>query len=61
MISGYAEILKYSLIRDKKFFLWLLKNGNSILNLDEKVVYTQFPKAALLRLKLYHKMKMKKE
>ena len=36
MISGYAEILKYSLIRDKKFFLWLLKNGNSILNLDEK-------------------------
>tara|TARA_B100001123_G_C15259931_1_gene1006198 strand:+ start:256 stop:1368 length:1113 start_codon:yes stop_codon:yes gene_type:complete len=32
MISGYGEILKHSLILDKKFFLWLLKNGNKILN-----------------------------
>ena len=27
MISGYGEILKHSLILDKKFFLWLSKNG----------------------------------
>ena len=36
IISGYAEILKYSLIRDKKFFFWLLKNGGSILSLNEQ-------------------------
>ena len=30
MISGYAEILKHSLILDKKFFLWLEKNGKKI-------------------------------
>ena len=29
-ISGYAEILKHSLILDKKFFLWLGKNGKRI-------------------------------
>ena len=27
MICGYGEILKHSLIKDKKFFLWLTKNG----------------------------------
>ena len=32
MICGYAEILKHSLIKDKKFFNWLEKNTNSILN-----------------------------
>jgi len=31
MISGYGEILKHSLILDKKFFLWLLKNGKKII------------------------------
>ena len=32
IISGYGEILKHSLILDKKFFLWLLKNGKRIIN-----------------------------
>ena len=32
MISGYGEILKHSLISDKKFFLWLYKNGKEIIN-----------------------------
>ena len=27
IISGYGEILKHSIILDKKFFLWLSKNG----------------------------------
>ena len=31
MISGYGEILKHSLILDKKFFLWLSKNGKKII------------------------------
>tara|TARA_B100000029_G_scaffold467394_1_gene503618 strand:- start:1199 stop:2323 length:1125 start_codon:yes stop_codon:yes gene_type:complete len=32
VVSGYAEILKHSLIMDKKFFLWLCKNGKEIIN-----------------------------
>ena len=31
IISGYGEILKHSLILDKKFFLWLLKKGKKII------------------------------
>ena len=30
-VCGYAEILKHSLIKDKKFFSWLDKNSNKIL------------------------------
>ncbi len=30
MISGYAEILKHSIIKDKKFFNWLKKNTKNI-------------------------------
>ena len=31
IISGYGEILKHSLILDRKFFLWLCKNGKEII------------------------------
>ena len=31
MICGYAEILKHSIIKDKKFFNWLKKNSKLIL------------------------------
>ena len=30
MICGYAEILKHSIIKDKKFFNWLKKNTKNI-------------------------------
>tara|TARA_A100001015_G_scaffold277325_1_gene336432 strand:+ start:3323 stop:4429 length:1107 start_codon:yes stop_codon:yes gene_type:complete len=36
MICGYAEILKHSIIKDKKFFNWLEKNTKSILNKKDK-------------------------
>ena len=36
MICGYAEILKHSLILDKKFFLWLTKNAKKIINNTDK-------------------------
>ena len=26
-LAGYAEVVKYGLINDKNFFLWLNKNG----------------------------------
>tara|TARA_B100000029_G_scaffold366753_1_gene360145 strand:- start:113 stop:1225 length:1113 start_codon:yes stop_codon:yes gene_type:complete len=32
MICGYGEILKHSLISDKKFFLWLNNNAKKIIN-----------------------------
>ena len=32
MVSGFAEVLKYSLIMNKKFFLWLCKEGVHIVN-----------------------------
>ena len=31
IVSGYGEILKHSLIMDKKFFIWLSKNGKKII------------------------------
>ena len=40
MICGYAEILKHSIIKDKKFFSWLEKNTDSIFNKKkEKLIY----------------------
>ena len=39
MIAGFAEILKYSLILDKKFFNWLNKNGEKIIkNKSHKII-----------------------
>ena len=32
IISGYGEILKHSLILNKKFFFWLSKNGKKIIS-----------------------------
>ena len=43
IICGYGEILKHALISNKKFFLFLDKNGEKILNLKspfiEKTIY----------------------
>ena len=38
MVSGYGEILKHSLILDKKFFLWLFKNGKKIINRENNIL-----------------------
>jgi 3-dehydroquinate synthase len=32
IVSGYGEILKHSLILNKKFFFWLCKNGKKIID-----------------------------
>ena len=40
MICGYAEILKHSIIKDKKFFNWLKKNTQFILaKKSQKLTY----------------------
>ena len=36
MICGYAEILKHSIIKDKKFFNWLTKNSKAVLGKKSK-------------------------
>jgi len=36
MICGYGEILKHSLILDKKFFFWLSNNAKKIINKKNK-------------------------
>ena len=36
MICGYGEILKHSLILDKRFFLWLSEHAKKIINLKDK-------------------------
>ena len=40
IICGYAEILKHSIIKDKKFFNWLKKNTEKILlKKDQELIY----------------------
>lgn len=34
LLAGYAEVLKYGLIRDAGFFSWLEENGPDVLKLD---------------------------
>lgn len=36
--SGYAEVVKYGLIRDKEFFNWLDKNINKVLAKDKTAI-----------------------
>ena len=39
MICGFAEILKYALIKDHKFFYWILKNSQNLLkNNNDKLL-----------------------
>ena len=38
IVCGYAEILKHSIIKDKKFFNWLKKNSKSIFEKESKAL-----------------------
>ena len=50
--SGYSEIIKYSLIKDKKFFYWLQKNGISILNKNYDACLYSIKKSCLIKSKI---------
>ena len=52
LICGYGEILKHSLIADKKFFLFLNKNGSKILNLDSPFVEKAIHQSCLIKKKV---------
>jgi len=48
--SGYAEIIKHALIKDKNFFNWLNQNYNKIFNLNTKVLERAILKSIMIKL-----------
>ena len=52
IICGYAEILKHSLISNKKFFLFLNKNASKILNLKSPFIEKSIHKSCLIKKKI---------
>ncbi len=48
--SGYAEIVKHSIIKDKNFFNWLNKNYNKIFNLNTRVLENAILKSIMIKL-----------
>ena len=52
IVCGYAEILKHSLIQDKKFFLFLDKHAKKILNLNNLLIQKAIYKSCLIKKKI---------
>ena len=53
IICGYGEILKHSLILDKKFFLWLSKNAGLIINnKNNKILKSAIIKSCMIKSKV---------
>lgn len=50
MICGYAEILKHSIIKDKKFFKWLEKNTKAILKKRNKELVYAIKKSCEIKM-----------
>ena len=55
MICGYAEILKHSIIRDKKFFHWLKKNSESLLLKKSKELTYAIKKSCQIKMYFVNK------
>ncbi len=49
MICGYAEILKHSLILDRNFFFWLLKNAEKIINNNKNILKSAVIKSCKIK------------
>ena len=52
MISGYGEILKHSLILDKKFFFWLMKNGKKVIQKNKNALKYAITKSCKIKAKI---------
>ncbi len=48
--SGYAEIIKHALINDYKFFCWLEKNIDKLLNLNKSILEKAIYKSIMIKL-----------
>ena len=55
MICGYAEILKHSIIKDKKFFVWLKKNTENILVKQSKQLTYAIKKSCQIKMYFVNK------
>jgi len=56
LVCGYAEILKHALIKDKKFFLWLTKNGKKIVhNKNKKLLQSAIIKSCKIKSQIVNK------
>ena len=55
LVCGYAEILKHSIIYDKKFFGWLKLNTKSLFNLKVKNLIYAIKKSCLIKLYFVNK------
>ena len=56
MICGYSEILKHSLILDRKFFMWLFKNAKKIINIENKnLLKSAIIKSCKIKMKIINK------
>ena len=49
LVCGYGEILKHSLILNKKFFLWLKKNGNKIIKKNKNILKYAILKSCMIK------------
>jgi len=52
LVCGYGEILKHALIDDKKFFTFLNKNGEAVLNLKSPLIEKVIYKSCLIKKKI---------
>jgi len=52
IVCGYGEILKHSLIANKKFFLFLSKNLNKIINLKKPFIEKSIHQSCLIKKKI---------
>tara|TARA_Y100000591_G_scaffold281455_1_gene261244 strand:- start:232 stop:1344 length:1113 start_codon:yes stop_codon:yes gene_type:complete len=55
IICGYAEILKHSIIKDKKFFNWLVKNTNFVLAKKTKELVYAIKKSSEIKIHFVNK------
>jgi 3-dehydroquinate synthase/shikimate kinase/3-dehydroquinate synthase len=49
LVCGYGEILKHALITDRKFFMFLNKNGSNILNLISPLIEKSIYQSCLIK------------
>ena len=60
MICGYAEILKHSLILNKKFFTYLDKNADNVLKLKKPFLEKAIFQSCLIKKKIIENFRTKK-
>ena len=61
IVCGYGEILKHSIISNKKFFLFLNKNASKILNLKSPFIERSIYQSCLIKKKIVEKDEKEKK